>query len=164
MANKTTFTGFVRSNGGDQDRITYAGSIPMVAQFYVANAAASTADVQISSTNTDPVILPEGAIIDMVLTVGAATGCSSPTIDLGVVDYDGGTDIVDIDGLANEARSDINARQDVASGQAGTLVANQTKLTEKAKVTATVGASAPTGGTLSGVIYYHIQDDGTQSS
>jgi len=164
MANKTTFTGFVRSNGGDQDRITYAGSIPMVAQFYVANAAASTADVQISSTNTDPVILPEGAIIDMVLTVGAATGGSSPTIDLGVVDYDGGTDIVDIDGLANEARSDINARQDVASGQAGTLVANQTKLTERAKVTATVGTSAPTGGTLSGVIYYHIQDDGTQSS
>ncbi len=164
MANKTTFTGFVRSNGGDQDRITYAGSIPMVAQFYVANAAASTADVQISSTNTDPVILPEGAIVDMVLTVGAATGGSSPTIDLGVVDYDGGTDIVDTDGLANKARSDINARQDVASGQAGTLVANQTKLTEKAKVTATVGASAPTGGTLSGVIYYHIQDDGTQSS
>ena len=164
MANKTTFTGFVRSNGGDQDRITYAGSVPMVAQFYVANAAASTADVQISSTNTDPVILPEGAIVDMVLTVGAATGGSSPTIDLGVVDYDGGTDVVDTDGLANEARSDINARQDVASGQAGTLVANQTKLTERAKVTATVGASAPTGGTLSGVIYYHIQDDGTQSS
>jgi hypothetical protein len=164
MANKTTFTGFVRSNGGDQDRITYAGSIPMVAQFYVANAAASTTDVQISSTNTDPVILPEGAIVDMVLTVGAATGGSSPTIDLGVVDYDGGTDIVDTDGLGDNFRSDINARQDVASGQAGTLVANQTKLTERAKVTATVGTSAPTGGTLSGVIYYHIQDDGTQSS
>jgi len=164
MANKTTFTGFLRSNGGDQDRITYAGSIPMVAQFHVANAAASTADVQISSTNTDPVILPEGAIVDFVLTKGGATGGSSPTIDIGVVDYDGGTDVVDIDGLANEARSDIGARQDVSSGQAGALITGQTKLTEKVKVTATVGASAPTGGTVDGVIYYHIQDDGTQSS
>jgi hypothetical protein len=34
MANKTTFTGFVRSNGGDNSRTTYAGSIPMQAQFY----------------------------------------------------------------------------------------------------------------------------------
>jgi len=72
--------------------------------------------------------------------------------------------LVDTDGLGDNFRSDINARQDLASGQAGTLVANQTKLTERAKVTATVGDSAPTGGTLSGVIYYHIQDDGTQSS
>lgn len=164
MANKTTFTGFVRSNGGDQDRVTYAGSIPMVAQFYVSNAAASTANVQVSSTDTGAVVLPEGAIVDTVLTVGAATGGSSPTIDLGIADYDGGSTITDTDGLGDNFRSDTNARQDVASGQAGTLVANQTKLTEKAVVTATVGTSAPTGGTISGVIYYHIQDDGKISS
>ena len=164
MANKTTFTGFVRSNGGDQDRVTYAGSVPMVAQFYVANAVATTADVQISSTNTNPVILPEGAIVDFVLSAGGATGGSSPTIDLGVVDYDGGTDVVDTDGLANEMRSDIGARIDTSSGQAGALVTGQTKFTEKVKVTATVGDSAPTGGTVSGVIYYHIQDDGTISN
>jgi len=164
MANKTTFASFLRSNGGDQSRVAYAGSVPMVAQFYVSNAAASTANVQVSSTDTRAVVLPENAIVDMVLTVGAATGGSSPTIDLGIADYDGGSTITDTDGLGDNLRSDINARQDLASGQAGTLIDNQTKLTEKAVVTATVGDSAPTGGTLSGVIYYHIQDDGKVSS
>ncbi len=47
MTTKTTFTGMVRSNGGN--RANYAGSMSMVAQFHVpaTNAAAGT-DAQVS--------------------------------------------------------------------------------------------------------------------
>ena len=60
----TTFTGIVRSNGNGK-KTTYAGSMQMVAQFYVpaTNAAAGT-DAQISATDTRQVQLPKGAIID----------------------------------------------------------------------------------------------------
>jgi len=164
MANKTTFTGFLRSNGGDNTRATFAGSIPMVASFYMADATSTGADVQISATDTGAVILPKNAVVDIVFSVGAATGGSSPTFDLGITDADGGSDLTDVDALADNARSDTNARQDVASGQAGTNVANQTAFTEAVKITAKKGDSAPTGGTVSGVIYYHIVDDGRVSA
>ena len=40
MASRTTFTGIVRSNGGDNKRETYAGSVQLAAQFYFDPTAA----------------------------------------------------------------------------------------------------------------------------
>ena len=36
-----------RSTGGDSTRTAYAGSMDMVAQFYIANTSATTANVEI---------------------------------------------------------------------------------------------------------------------
>ena len=49
---KTTFTGIVRSNGGDNKRETYAGSVQLAAQFYFDPTANAGTDVQVSSTDT----------------------------------------------------------------------------------------------------------------
>ena len=61
MTSKTTFGGMVRSNGGN--RLNYAGSMSMVAQFHVpaTNAAAGT-DAQVSSTDTVSLVLSGLAI------------------------------------------------------------------------------------------------------
>ena len=83
MTTKTTFTGMVRSNGGN--RANYAGSMSMVAQFHVpaTNAAAGT-DAQVSSTDTGIVRLPKNAIIDYIIFNGQAA--AGGKIDIGFVD------------------------------------------------------------------------------
>ena len=48
MANRTTFTGIVRSNGGDNKRQTYAGSVQLAAQFYFDPTAAAGTDVDVT--------------------------------------------------------------------------------------------------------------------
>ena len=52
-----------RSGGGDQTRTAYCGSMVMQAQFYVANVAATSTKVQVSSTDTRNVILPPNAVV-----------------------------------------------------------------------------------------------------
>src|SRR6056300_535599 len=99
----TTFTGIVRSNGGDNQRETYAGSVQLAAQFYFDPTANAGTDVQVSSTDTRKVVLPKNAVVTGISFNGDATGGSTPTIDMGYTDYDGGTTFVDIDGLLNEA-------------------------------------------------------------
>ena len=59
----TTFTGVVRSNGGDSKRETYAGSVQLAAQFYFLPTAAQGTDVQVSATDTREVVLPKNAVI-----------------------------------------------------------------------------------------------------
>ena len=58
----TTFTGTVRSNGNG-NRANYAGSMSMVAQFYVpSTVAAAGTDAQVSSTDTVSLVLSGLAI------------------------------------------------------------------------------------------------------
>lgn len=165
MANKTTFTGFVRSNGGDNSRTTYAGSVPMQAQFYFDATAVAGTDVQISSTDTSKVILPKNAVITGITFNGAATGGTNPTIDMGYTDYDGGTNFVDVDGLLNEADADAGAVVTVWGGDstAGAALGDvDLPATEKIKIVGGQGASAATGGTITGIIYYYVKDQGQQ--
>ena len=108
MAN-TTFISNVRSNGGDNKRDTYAGSVCLQAQFYFDPTAAQGTDVQVSSTDTREVVLPLNAVITGITFNGDATGGTNPTIDMGYTDYDGGTNFVDVDGLLNEADADAGA-------------------------------------------------------
>ena len=68
-----------RSGGGDQTRTAYAGSGSMVAQFYIANAAATANVVNVSGSSGVPVILPAGAIVTSV----AITSTGANTIDMG---------------------------------------------------------------------------------
>ena len=164
---KTTFTGIVRSNGGDNTRETYAGSVGLQANFYFDPTAAAGTDVQVSATDTRKVVLPLNAVITGISFNGDATGGTSPTIDMGYTDYDGGTTFVDIDGLLNEADADAGAVVTVWGGDstAGAALGDvDLPATERIKIVGGKGASAATGGTITGIIYYYVKDNGKLSS
>ena len=164
---KTTFTGIVRSNGGDNTRETYAGSAQLAAQFYFDPTANAGTDVQVSATDTRKVVLPQNAVVTGISFNGDATGGTSPTIDMGYTDYDGGTTFVDIDGLLNEADADAGAVVTVWGGDstAGAALGDvDLPATERIKIVGGKGASAATGGTITGIIYYYVKDDGNVSS
>ena len=93
MASRTTFTGIVRSNGGDSKRETYAGSVQLAAQFYFLPTAAAGTDVQVSATDTRKVVLPKNAIVTGITFNPDATGGTNPTVDMGYTDFDGGTNL-----------------------------------------------------------------------
>ena len=163
MASRTTFTGIVRSNGGDSARETYAGSVGLHANFYFDPTAAAGTDVQVSSTDTRKVVLPKNAIITGITYNPDATGGTNPTIDMGYTDYDGGTDFVDVDGLLNEADADTGDVKTIWGGDstAGAALGDiALPATEKIKIVGGKGSSAATGGTITGIIYYYVKDAG----
>ena len=165
MANKTTFTGFVRSNGGDSTKTTYAGSVALQAQFYFVPTAAQGTDVQVSATDSRKVILPKNSVITGITFNGAATGGTNPTIDMGYTDFDGGTDFVDVDGLINEGDADggIATIWGGDTGSGASLGNLALPATEIIKIVGGQGSSAATGGTITGIIYYYVKDDGKES-
>ena len=149
MAN-TTFASNVRSNGGDNKRETYCGGMMMMAQFYLVPTVAAGTDVQVSATDTRKVVLPKNAVVLGISFNGDATGGTNPTLDMGYTDYDGGTTFVNTDGYLDAADADL--------GDVGVPA------TERIKVVGGHGGSAPTGGTITGVIYYYVKDDGKEST
>jgi len=162
MAN-TTFVSNVRSNGGDNKRETYAGSVCLQAQFYFVPTADQGTDVQVSSTDTRAVVLPTNSVITGITFNGDATGGTNPTIDMGYTDYDGGTDFVDVDGLINEGDADAGAVVTVWGGDstAGAALGDiDLPSTEIIKIVGGQGSSAATGGTITGIIYYYVKDSG----
>jgi len=163
MANRTTFTGIVRSNGGDNKRQTYAGSMVMAAQFYFVPTAAAGTDVQVSATDTRKVVLPNNCVVTGIALNPDATGGTNPTIDMGFTDLDGGTNFLDIDGLLNEADADAAGVSTIWGGDTGAGVVLgdlNTPSTEKIKIVGGQGASAATGGTITGILYYYVVDQG----
>ena len=133
-----------RSGGGDQTRTAYCGSGAMVAQFYVANAAVTTAtNVVVSSTDSSPVILPAGAVVLSVAINDAGTG----HVDLGTTGYTSGT-------------ADDNAIASNLAVTAGTTgvgsVVTGTATTELAYLTAIKNSDG--AGTVGGYITYFVID------
>ncbi|OUW92624.1 MAG: hypothetical protein CBD88_08270 [Flavobacteriales bacterium TMED228] len=156
----TTFTGTVRSNGNG-NRANYAGSMSMVAQFYVpSTVAAAGTDAQVSSTDTAAVQLPKGSIVDYIIFAGAAA--AGGKIDIGFKDVIDGTTFVDTDGFVDNGAAD-DAQEMVlpSSGTAGNDL-GLTEMTYDVKIVAGVDAAGQAG-TLSGTIFYHMQDEGNQA-
>ena len=166
MAN-TTFLSNVRSNGGDNTRETYAGSVCLQAQFYFLPTAAQGTDVQVSATDTRKVVLPKNAIVTGITFNGDATGGATPTIDMGYTDFDGGTNFVNVDGLLNEADADAGTVVTVWGGDstAGVDLGNvDLPATERIKIVGGQGSSAAAGGTITGILHYYVKDDGKESN
>ena len=144
-----------RSGGGDQTRTAYCGSGVMAAKFYFSATQAS--GNALNASGGVPVILPAGAVIVEIQANGAATGGTDPTFDMGYTLYSSGT--ATADGLLNEA--DANAGKQVlnwASATAGTAMGGVMSATEMVYITGRKGASAPTGGSISGTILYYVTD------
>ena len=157
----TTFTGTVRSNGNGS-RANYAGSMAMVAQFYVpsTNAAAGTL-AQVSSTDTAAVQLPKGSIVDYIIFNGQAAGGGK--IDIGFKDVIDGTTFVDTDGFVDNGAADDAQEMILPSSATAGNDLGLTEMTYDVKIVAGQGAAA-TAGTLSGTIFYHMQDEGKESA
>jgi hypothetical protein len=146
-----------RSGGGDQTRTAYCGTGLMVAQFYISNVAAASANVKLSSTNTNPVILPAGAVVNSInITATTSTGGTSPTVDFGFTLYSTGT--ASTQALGNEVPSDARTSVTLASATKGASLGLVLSATEFTYLTAGVGASAATSGTITGYITYYVQD------
>ena len=146
MAVNTTVS-ISRSNGGDNTRTTYAGSMVMVAQFYIADASPATAgtQVKVSSVSGAPsLILPAGAVVLSVSINDAGTG----SCDLGATGYTSGT--ADNNYIASGL--DVSA---VGTTSVGAIVTG-TPLTEMSYVTVTDNTSG--AGTVAGYITYFVAD------
>jgi hypothetical protein len=118
---------------------------------------------QVSSTDTRKVVLPQNGVVTGISFNGDATGGTTPTIDMGYTDFDGGTTFVDIDGLLNEANADAGAVVTVWGGDAtasASLGDVGTPMSERVKIVGGKGASAASGGTITGIIYYYVKDAG----
>lgn len=158
MASSTTQS-IWRSGGGDTTKTAYAGSMLMTAAFYIANVAATSRNVQRSATNTTAVILPIGAVVTSIAVVATtSTGGSSPTVDFGFTLYNTGT--ASTAALANEVPSDARLEVNLNSTTDGASMGIPMSATEMVYLTAGVGASAATSGTITGYVTYFVPTDG----
>jgi len=144
-----------RSGGGDNTRTAYCGTGLMVAEFYF-DATQASGNVLNASGGT-AVILPAGAVILQINANAAATGGTNPTFDMGFTLYSTGT--ASPQALLNE--SDADAGKQVfnwASATAGASLNAIMSATEMVYITGRAGASAATGGNISGEILYYVTD------
>jgi hypothetical protein len=132
-----------RSGGGDQTRTSYCGSGVMVAEFYVSNAAVTTAaNVVVSSASNAPVlVLPEGAVILSVAINDAGTG----HIDLGTVGVTSGT-------------ADTNSLASNMAVTAGTQTSGLTLTAASELSYVTALKNSDGAGTVGGYITYFVVD------
>ena len=152
-----------RSGGGDTTKTAYAGSMLMVADFYFSATATANTLVAKTSTDSNPVILPVGAEIVEIKSNAAGTGGSTPTFDMGHRLYTTGTN--SDASLLNE--SDADAGKQVfnwASATDGASMGEVMSASEMVYITGSVGASAATGGTVSGRITYYVPTNGAYTA
>ena len=163
MASATTQSVW-RSAGGDTTKTAYAGSMLMAADFYFLPTATAGSRVQRSSTDTRNVILPIGAVIVEIQANAAGTGGTTPTFDMGFTGYTTGT--ASNAALLNEADADLGkqvfnwATATVPGASFGAVMSS----TEMVYLTGSVGASAATGGNVSGRVLYYVPTDGAYTA
>ena len=149
----TTFQGIVRSNGGagKGNATPSVVTLSEVISFDPTAASATAVRIGTSATTGETFVLPEGAVPVSFMTIGGATGGTNPTVDIGTS--------ADDDGFFNEADADTKGSLKGADG--ALVVAGG--ITAAATVTGKVGASAATGGTITGVFTYTVVDNGAES-
>ena len=149
----TTFQGIVRSNGGagKGNATPSVVTLSEVISFDPTASSATNVRIGTSSSSGETFVLPEGAVPVSFMTIGGATGGTNPTVDIG--------SSADDDGFFNEVDADTKGSLKGADGAlvvAGGISAATT-------VTGKVGASAATGGTVTGVFTYTVVDNGAES-
>ena len=153
-----------RSTGGDQTRTAIAGSMDMVAPFYIANTSATTANVTVSSTNTAALILPANAVVLAVNITTASTGANS-TCNVGFTPLIGvgpgqtgtlGTNVPN----AFVSNANVTTRQAITIGSTGqgTQLGNACNATNLVVVTSAIGTAGAVGGPVTGSIRYYVAD------
>jgi len=159
-----------RSTGGDSTRTAYAGSMDMVAQFYIANTSSTTANVVISSaTNAAAVILPANCVVLAVNITNPSTGANS-TCNIGFTPLSTvgpgqtatlGTNVPG----AFVLNGNVTTRQAITLGStgAGASLGNVANATNLVIVTSAIGTAGAVGGPVTGSIRYYVADNGQQN-
>jgi hypothetical protein len=148
-----------RSGGGDQTRTAYCGSGVMAAQFYFNPVSVNTTTAKVSSAaGAAAVILPAGAIITEIQFNAAATGGTTPTMDMGFTLFTTGTasPTALIDNYSADAGKISLVWGESAAGTSLGVVMSSTEM-----VYITGGANtgdAATGGAVTGTIIYFVAD------
>ena len=158
-----------RSTGGDSTRTAYAGSMDMVAQFYIANTSSTTANVVVSATNSAAIILPASAVVLTVNIANPSTGANStcnigftPLISVGPGQTTTlGTNVPNA--FVNNAN--VTTRQAVQIGGTGggASLGNVANATNLVVVTSAIGTAGAVGGPVTGSIRYYVADNGQQN-
>ena len=158
-----------RSTGGDATRTAYAGSMEMIAQFYIANTSSTTANVQVSATNTAAVILPANATVLRVTITNPSTGANS-LANVGFTPLQGvgpgqvttlGTNVSGA--FLNAANVTTRQAVNVGGTGGGASLGNVANTTNLVVVTSAIGGAGAVGGPLSGLISYYVADSGQQN-
>ena len=158
-----------RSTGGDSTRTAYAGSMDMVAQFYIANTSSTTANVVVSATNTAPIILPANAVVLAINIANPSTGANS-TCNIGFTPLSTvgpgqtatlGTNVPG----AFVLNGNVTTRQAVTLGSTaqGASLGNVANATNLIIVTSAIGTAGAVGGPVTGSIRYYVADNGQQN-
>jgi hypothetical protein len=158
-----------RSTGGDQTRTAYAGSMDMVAQFYIANTSSTTANVVVSSTNNAAVILPANAVVLTVNITNPSTGANStanigytPLVSVGPGQTTTlGTNVPNA--FVNNANLTTRQVINIAGTGAGASLGNVANATNLIVLTSAIGTAGAVGGPVTGSIRYYIADNGQQN-
>jgi hypothetical protein len=149
-----TFQGIVRSYGGaDKSDGVTPGVITLSETISFSPTATGATNVRIgtSSSAGETFTLPAGAVPISFLSLGGAAGGASPTVDIG--------SSADPDGFFNEVDADTKG---TLKGADGALVDGD-GISAQTTVTANVGASAATSGTVTGIFTYTIFNNGAES-
>lgn len=150
-----------RSTGGDQTRTAFAGSMEMVAQFYIANVAAAANVVVSSASGAPALILPANAVVTSVSITNAVGGNS--TANIGFTPLIGvgpgqtttlGTNVPA--GLVSAGNVAARATITVGSTGQGTALGNACNATNLVVVTTAAGGA--NAGAVSGFIKYFVVD------
>jgi hypothetical protein len=159
-----------RSTGGDQTRTAYAGSMDMIAQFYIANTSSTTANVVISSASGAPaLILPANAVVLAVNITNPSTGANStanigytPLVSVGPGQTTTlGTNVPN--GIVNNANVTTRQTITLSSTSVGTQLGNAANSTNLIVVTSAIGTAGAVGGPVTGSIRYYVADNGQQN-
>ena len=146
----TSFQGIIRSYGG-QDKssgVTPSNVIlSAIISFNPVGASAVAVRVGTSATSGEIFKLPKGAVPTQFISLGGATGGTNPTVDIGTA--------ADPDGFFNELDADLKGAVKGADG----ALAIGTGVPANVQVTANQGASAATGGTVTGTFHYTMVDN-----
>jgi hypothetical protein len=158
-----------RSTGGDSTRTAYAGSMDMVAQFYIANTSSTTANVVVSATNSAAIILPASAVVLTVNISNPSTGANStcnigftPLISVGPGQTTTlGTNVPNA--FVNNAN--VTTRQAIQIGGTGggASLGNVANATNLVVITSAIGTAGAVGGPVTGSIRYYVADNGQQN-
>ena len=150
----TTFQGIVRSYGGEpkESGVTPAGVLQsVVISFNPTLSSATAVRIGTSATVGNKFVLPAGAVPVSFVSLGGATGGTNPTVDIGTA--------ADDDGFFNEVDADTKG---TITGANGALVVG-TGIAANVEVTGKVGASAASGGTVTGIFSFIVYNDGSST-
>lgn len=165
MAKTSTTTSVWRSGGGDESKTTYAGSMLMVADFYIDPAGDQDDLITRSATDLRTIVLPAGAVITEIQYNAAGTGGTTPTFEMGWIGYKDAT-ALDVDGLIDTQAAD-GGKKSFNWGTAGAGNDLGVVMSATQPVLLTGGgttADKATGGTITGRVIYYVPTDGAYTS